>query len=103
MEGDALPADETAAVTAEGKSAAKSVAALAATRAATPVAPTLALAGQVKEGSKVKGADAGLQEEERAQVNLLYLFNRCLVKFFWLVIVQSCLRFAPTDQRICVD
>ena len=83
MEGDALPADETAAVPAEGKSAAKSVAALAATRAAaTPVAPTLASAGQVKEGSKVKGAAAELQEEERAQVNLLYLFNRCLVQFF---------------------
>ncbi len=82
-EGDALQAGETAAATpAEGKSAAKSAAALAATTAATPVpkqAAALASAGQVKEGSKVKGATARLQEEERAQVKLLYLFKPCLV------------------------
>ncbi len=36
-QGDALQANETAAATAEGKPAAKSVAALAATKAATPV------------------------------------------------------------------
>ena len=80
-QGDALQANETAAATAEGKPAAKSVAALAATKAAIPVpkqAAALSSAGQVKEGSKVKGATARLQEEERAQV-LVYLFNPCLV------------------------
>ncbi|KAL0022913.1 hypothetical protein WJX77_006650 [Trebouxia sp. C0004] len=67
---DQAPASSLAAATAEGKSAVKSVAALAATRAATPIpkqADALASAGQVKEGSNVKGANARLQEEERTQ------------------------------------
>lgn len=81
-EGDALQADETAAAAAQGKSAAKPVAALAATTAATPVpkqAAALASAGQVKEGSQVKGAAARVQE--RAQVNFSCLFNPCFVFF----------------------